>query len=143
MASIKNVAKQQRKLWSEESMAAAVSSIREDKKGLRETARLNNIPVETLRRHVSGMVEAGCKPGPRTVLTDEEADRLAQYLVEMADMGFGLTREAVMEMAFTIVEKSKRKHPFRDGRAGRAWFKGFQRHHPNLTIRSPQPLSYC
>ena len=102
-----------------------------------------NIPVETFRRHANGSVEAGCKPGPSTVLTDEEEDRLATYLVEMADMGFGLSRDTVMELAFTIVEKSQRKHPFRDGRAGCAWFEGFRRRHPKLSLRSPQPLSYC
>jgi len=61
----------------------------------------------------------------------------------MADMGFGLSRETVMEMAFTIVQKTQRSHPFRDGKAGRAWFEGFERRHPKLTLRTPQPLSYC
>ena len=32
-----------------------------------------------------------------------------------------------MEMAFMIAERNNRKHPFRDGRAGRAWLEGFQR----------------
>ena len=45
-----------RKLWSEETMFAAVSSIINDNKDLREAARLYNIPVETLRRHATGMV---------------------------------------------------------------------------------------
>lgn len=143
MASTKDSSVRKRKLWSEESMMAAVKSIHDNGKGLREAARLHNIPVETLRRHASGSVEPGCKPGPHTVLTDEEEDRLARYLVQMADMGFGLSRETVMEMAFTIVQKSQRSHPFRDGKAGRAWFEGFQRRHPKLTLRTPQPLSYC
>ena len=58
------------KLWSEESMSAAVSSIVNDNKGLREAARLFNILVETLCRHVTGMVKDGCKPGPDTVLSE-------------------------------------------------------------------------
>ena len=96
-------------------MAAAVSSIINDNKGLREAASLCNNPVETLRmlrRHATGMVQDGCKPGPSTVLTEEEEEHLAAYLFQMADMGFGLGRDAVMEMAFTIVDKAQRKHPF-------------------------------
>ena len=58
-------------------------------------------------------------------------------------MGFGLTREDVMCVAYTIAEKSGRKHPFKDGKAGRGWFEGFRARHPTLTIRTPQPLSYC
>ena len=123
-------------------MSAAMSSIVNDNKGLREAARLYNIPVETLRRHVAGMVKDGCKPGPGTVLTEEEEEHLAAYLVEMADMGFGLSRDTVMEMAFAIVDKAQRKHPFNKGKAGRAWFDGFRRRHPKLSLRSPQPLSY-
>ena len=43
-------------------------------KGLREASRMHNVPVETLRRRVSGSVAVGCKPGPATILSDEEED---------------------------------------------------------------------
>jgi len=65
-----------RKLWTDESMKAAVASV---VIGLREASRVYNIPVETIRRHVNGSVRMGCKPGPTgptTVLTDEEEDKL-------------------------------------------------------------------
>ena len=61
----------------------------------------------------------------------------------MADKGYGLTRETVMELAFKIVDKTGRKNPFQGGKAGRAWFEGFRRRHPQLSLRTPQPLSYC
>ena len=61
----------------------------------------------------------------------------------MADMGFGLTREGVMAMAFSIAEKSGRDHPFKSGHAGRGWYEGFMSRHVNLTLRVPQPLSYA
>ena len=35
-----------------------------------------------------------CRPGPPTVLTKSEEDEIVQYLIQMADMGYGLTREA-------------------------------------------------
>ena len=132
-----------RKLWSEESMAAATSSVTNDNMSLREASRLYNVPFETLRRRVNGSVRPGCKPGPATVLTEEEEERLASYLIQMSEMGFGLSRDTVMHLAYNIVEKTQRKHPFKDEKAGRAWFDGFHRRHPRLTIRSPQPLSYC
>ena len=68
---------------------------------------------------------------------------MAQYFVQIADMGFGLTREDVMRTAFLIVDKSGREHPFINGMAGRGWFEGFRARHPQLTLRTPQPLSYC
>ena len=62
----------------------------------------------------------------------------------MANQGFGLAREDVMRLAFQIAEKVKlHDHPFKDGLAGHGWYEGFQSGHPNLTVRSPQPISYC
>ena len=37
----------------------------------------------------------GCRPGPGTVLTEEEDDQLASYLTQMSDMGFGLSHDTV------------------------------------------------
>ena len=107
-----------RKLWSNESMILAVKNVED---GL-EAARQYNVPVETLRRRVTGAVSTDCRPGPPTVLTSEEETRLAQFLIEMSDMGFGLTREDVMRTAFSIVSQAGRVHPFQNGTAGRSWF---------------------
>ena len=63
-----------RKLWSEESMVAATSSVIDENMSLREASRLYNVPFETLRRRVNGSVKPGCKPGPGTVLIKEEEE---------------------------------------------------------------------
>jgi len=123
-------------------MVAAVKCV-DSGSGLRAASRLYNVPVETLRRRVTGAVQIGCRPGPVTVLTEEEEDQLSRYLVQMAEMGFGLTREDVMRVAYSIVERSHRQHPFKDGKAGRGWYEGFIFRLPKLTIRTPQPLSHC
>ena len=131
-----------RKLWSKESMLAATNSVIHDDMSVREASRVYNVPFETLRRRVTGSVKLDCRPGPSTVLSEEEEELLASYLVQMSEIGFGLSRDTVMRLAYNIAEKIKRKHPFKDEKAGRAWFDGFRRRHPQLTIRSPQPLSY-
>ena len=73
-----------RKLWADErlpdeSMVNAVKSVQEGK-GLREASRLYNVPVETLRRRVTGAVDVVCRPGPPTVVTESEEQRLAVQL---------------------------------------------------------------
>ena len=121
-------------------MAAALEDV---KRGMsvREAARLYNLPFETLRTRVVEKVDLECRSGPPTVLTDYEEGELASYCVKMSDMGFGLSRNDVMVVAFKIAENSGRKHPFTDGAAGRAWFDGFRSRHPQLTLRSTQSLS--
>ena len=109
-----------RKLWTNESMKAAVAYVN-DGNAVCEAARLYNVPVETLCRRVIGTVDLACKPGPSTILTVEEEDCLA----------------------YVIISKSGRSHPFQNGMAGRAWIDGFRKRHPQITLCSPQPLSFC
>ena len=122
-------------------MVGAIKSV-EDGMSLRAASRMYNIPLETLRRRVNGSVDIDCRPGPSSVLSKEEEDALALYIVKMVEMGFGLSREDVMHVAFVIAEKTGKKHPFKDGMAGRGWFDGFRARHPKLMLRTPQPLSY-
>lgn len=75
-----------------------------------------------------------CRPGPPTVHTTEEEARLAQHCVAMADMGLGLTREGVMAMAYTTVDKTGLDHPFKEGHAGRGWYEGFMVRQATLTL---------
>ena len=132
-----------RKQWTPESMEEACKAVRDENMGLREAARKYNVPTETLRRRTAGLVSLDCRPGPPTVLTSEEEARLAEYCVTMADMGFGLTRECVMAMAFAIADKTGWSHPFKQGYAGRGWYEGFMARQATLTLRTPQALSYA
>ncbi len=56
----------------------------------------------------------------------------------MADRGFGLSRENLMRIAFTIVVKSGRPNPFHDGIAGRGWMDWFRQRHPKITCVLPK-----
>ena len=60
----------------------------------------------------------------------------------MANMGYGLTIEDVKMVAYRIVVGSGRSHPFKEGSAGRDWYEGFLRRHPQLSLRKPEALSY-
>jgi hypothetical protein len=132
-----------RKQWSQESMTAAVDAVNKEHSSLRAASRLYNVPIETLRRRVSGQVDIECRPGPQTVLNKDEESRLEEYCIEMADRGFGLSREDVMRFAYQIAEKMKKPHPFQNNTAGRGWYEGFLSRHPRLSLRSSQPLSRC
>ena len=125
---------QKRKLWSKESMEAAVQSVQEGK-GLWEASCFCSVPAETLRQ--SRKVKRWLPSWPSyRVITQEEKGEIVHYLIQMADMGYGLTKEAVMYMVGAYVTKCKR-------RTGHWWFQGFKARHPNLTVRMPQPLSYA
>lgn len=116
--------------------------VKDEGKSLREAARTYNVPLETLRRRVNGTVALECRSGPPTVFSQVREDMIFEYLVTMADMGYGLSRDTVMKFAYKIAEKLNKQHPFTGESAGRSWFDGFKRRHPSLTIRTPLSLSY-
>ena len=126
---------QKRKLWSQESMEAAVQSVQEGK-GLWEASCLCSVPAETLRWRVTGKVELDCRPGPLTVLYNPRGKGRNCSLPNTNGWHGVLTKEAVMYMVGAYVTKCKR-------RTGYWWFQGFKARHPNLTVRMPQPLSYA
>ena len=123
-------------------MAAAYQGIVENNESLREMCTLYNVPIETLRRRVNGSVALNCRPGPATILTDEE-DLLCKYIIERSDMGYGLSKEDVQRLAYSLVERMNHKHRFTNWMAGHGWFDGFKARHPQLTLRTPQSLSFA
>ena len=42
-------------------------------------------------------------------------------------MGYGLTRETVMHVAYVIAEKFNKKHHFTSDSAGHLWFDAFRK----------------
>lgn len=124
-----------RKLRTEESMTAAVKRS-QDRKGLREASRLYHVPLESLRRRVTGAVRMGCRPGPSTVLTKEQEVHLSQYLIQMSEIGYGPTRDGIMSLAYNMEKLTQQHHPYKNGKVGRGEFEGFMSRHPKLTLRS-------
>ena len=134
------------KKWTEEAMKNAVEAVgdiggeEETILSVRGAAKRFNVPVETLRRRIIGLVDMDCRPGPRPVFSKREKEKLSNYCIQMADMYFSLLKEVVMHSTFLLAEKSGLKHPFKNGKAGRAWFEGFLSRNPQLSIH--QTLSF-
>ena len=51
-------------------------------------------------------------------MPNEEEEELADYVIQMADMGFGLTNEDLKRTTYQLAEKLGKSHPFPNGIAG-------------------------
>ncbi|KAK2574840.1 hypothetical protein KPH14_012945, partial [Odynerus spinipes] len=82
------------------------------------------------------------KLGRFTVVFNEEQEKqLCNYLKELDNLFFGLTRKDFLQLAYNFAVKNKINHPFKNGMAGQDWFHGFKQRNPEIVLRSPEPTS--
>lgn len=106
-----------RKLWSDESMVAALQAVKRGETVLR-AAQTYSIPRSTLQDRVSGRVARGVKPGPRPYLAPAEKKEL---IVDVAKAGYGKTQKEIKAIAENV---AKEKGIIRSKKVTDGWFKG-------------------
>ena len=142
----KYISQGKRGQWSEEQLKLAVTDVVKNGRSVKRSASHYGIPRLTLRRHVKKAVqglEVQKKLGRPSVLSTEQEEELASLILSMVNRLFGLTKRDVRELVFKYCEANNIKHSFnrKSGAAGRDWFEGFLRRHPDLTLRTPEPTS--
>lgn len=134
------MAKGHTRSWSQDDLINAVHDIREKKISYREAEAAYGIPKSTLYDYSTGKVEFGARPGPLSILTAAEEQIIVEYAIEMSRIGYGKTREQILEMVKKIIDKDGRPNPFKDNMPGKKWWQLFMKRHPELATRIPEPL---
>ena len=81
--------------WDNDNMKAAMEAVSSWEMTVSASSRVFQVPRKTLDDRIRGNVSHGKKPGRTTILTPEEEESLTQYLLDMAERGFPLTRTMV------------------------------------------------
>jgi hypothetical protein len=124
---------------------AALRLINEDGKSVKYASTVCGIPQSTLYRWKQDGIDDVSRirrPGPRTVLTKEEEQKLVGYVLTMSQVGLGLTKDDLIRKVMEILADG-RDHPWneRPGQVpGRDWFEGFLRRNPEIVMRSNEKL---
>lgn len=58
----------------------------------------------------------------------------------MSRIGYGRTNRQIFEMVKKILDKSGRPNPFKNNYPGKDWWHAFLRRHPEVSLRTPEPL---
>ena len=105
---------------------------------VRRAAEMFRIPRSTLHDHMSGQVQQYAKQGPKSYLTTEEEEELANFfLLRCARTGYPHTRQQVIGIAQEIVNSKDMEVVVTNG-----WWERFLQRHPYLTLQTAVPLSY-
>ena len=131
--------KNTRAKWSDEDLKLAIGAL-DSGYSMREVCEAFSIPRTSLRDHYNGRVTSR-KMGPPSILTKEEENKLVSYMVDMAKLAHPLSATDLKLKVAEICHT--RGTPFKDGIPGKSWFILFQKRHPHLVLRTPQPLEVC
>lgn len=78
---------------------------------IRKAAKNWGIKRPTLQDRVSGQVEIGRRRGPPPILTKQEESQFADWLIELANRGFGASKKSFLDAVKMFLDKDGRATP--------------------------------
>lgn len=139
--------KTERQSWDPQSMQQALDAIKNGMP-IRSAAKSFNVPVMSLKRRTKNknlMATENIKHlgSKKPVFSPEQEDELIQHILDLEIRMYGITTQDLRRLAFQLAEKNNIKHNFNRNKmaAGKDWLYGFQKRHPEITLRSPESTS--
>lgn len=119
------------------------SALEEIDKGstIAASARKYGIPRSTLSEKRSGRHPIEHRMGPDTVLSKEEEILLEKWIFHIADAGFPISKDQLLDSIQMMLNKTKRVTTFTDNRPGRKWYESFRKRHPLVVEKECQSLN--
>ena len=106
---------------------------------MRAIAKDYQIPPTTLHRHLSNpFLKATGRPPPLPARAEEQICKVISYC---GQFGWPMGKEQLYDLVQNYVKDQGLQTPFKNGRPGRTWYRGFLRRHPEITVRDPEGVS--
>lgn len=118
----------------------AMNYVRVGGLSIRKSGKKWGIKRTTLQDRLSGQVEINRCRGPPPILSKQEENRFADWLIVMANRGFGVSKQSLLNTVKTFPVKDGRTTPFQDNTPGNKWFHSFVKQNPPVKLRKSQPL---
>lgn len=136
-----------RNKYSMQELHNAAQKVLQDGWTVYKSAKEYKVPYNTLKDYISrNPVNVNsayqAKLGKPFALNSDEELKLVQYIVQMQELGFGLSATDVRKHAYKVVSRSNRQHPFSNDEllAGWKWWHGFKDRY-GLSMRLPENIS--
>lgn len=127
--------------YSEETLATAIHEINEGLISLNKASATYCIPKSTLHNKITAKVPNVRKMGPSPVLTYAEEQRLSNWILSKAKLGFPMHPEEVKDAVQKVLKADPRPNKFTDDRPGDKWLKLFLRRYPEVSKRNTEIIS--
>lgn len=117
----------------------AVQDVLDGLLSVRKAARKWSVARSTLHARVQGKRQKE-KAGRRTILTQNEETRFAEWLVERSRRGFGVTKAEFLDAVQSFITNDNRNTIFNENRPGNKWYRGFLKRNSQVKLRTALPL---
>ena len=102
-----------------------------EKWGLKRTA---------LQSRINGKVAYYRRKGPLPILTQSEETQIADWLIEMSNRGFGVSKSDFLQTVKNFLDKDGRSTPFKNNKPGNKWFRSYMKRNVQVKVRKARPL---
>ncbi|XP_022084053.1 uncharacterized protein LOC110975677 [Acanthaster planci] len=137
--------KKKRKNWSVDLdkrfkiMKGAVEDVIEKKMTIRKAAEKWGVKRSTLADRVSGRVELGRRSGPPSILSRAEEQMLTEWIISMAQRGYGFKKQKLLKTVKKILDKDKRTTMLKKNMPGNKWYRQFVKRNPRVKMVTSNP----
>lgn len=124
----------------------AARKVRNESLTIYKASKLANVPYNTLKRFLKDNEDLTHYEVPKLrrpfALPAELEQRVFKYIINMQELGFGLTVLQVRKLAYNLAESAKRQHMFNTEKqvSSKLWWCKFKERY-NLCLRVPENLS--
>ena len=115
--------------------------VRTNRLSLCRAADIYGISKSMINDHIIKKVNK-VQPGPMPSLGDDLEQRLYRWLIKMAHIGYGQSKNDLFNHIQVIVEWLKWEMKFVDGCLGKLWYRLFLKHFPDLKLCQAWLLSH-
>lgn len=130
-----------KKKYTAETLKIALHDIKNQKMSVYKASKLYSVPAQTLRDKIKNKYTKKDGPGPPTVLTAEEEGLIVNWVKQLAERGFPVSKEQLLYTMSKLVTELGRVNKFKNNVPGRHWYEGFLSRNPSISERVAQALT--
>jgi len=124
--------------YTREDLTMAYDMVKSKVMTLNKAAKRFGIPRTTLGDKLRG--KHPLDKAPKTVLGQDEEDKLVSWLRETTRRGSGRSKAQLLRTVQQILKAEGRPNPFTDDKPGDKWYNNFLKRHPDISRKKPQAL---
>lgn len=125
--------------YTQDTLREAIEKIRHNEMSYGAASKIYNVPKTTLHNKMKN--PENCPKGATTILSKEQEDELAEWILLHAEFGDPRTKQDIMLAAAEIAQLDDSSSNFKNGTPTSGWMDGFLKRHPLCRYRTPQSIS--